>query len=65
MEGNCIGDISNGFTITYTIDGGWSERLVPNGSGKIKMYDAFGQDWDFEITTVEEGERELARIKGI
>ena len=63
MEGNCIGDISNGFTITYTFEGGWSERLVPAGSGKIKLIDAFGQDWDYEITTVEEGESALSKIK--
>ena len=63
MEGNCIGDMSNGFTITYTFEGGWSERLVPAGGGKIKMYDAYGQDWDYEITAVEEGERELVKIK--
>lgn len=63
LEGSCTGDMSNGFTVTYTFEGGWSERLVPAGNRKIKLIDAFGQDWDFEITTVAEGERELAKIK--
>lgn len=48
---------------SYTFEGGWSERLVPAGSGKIKLIDAFGQDWDYEITTVEEGESALSKIK--